>query len=535
MTKEERTEKWFEEVPEAKKLSLEERRKICSCVARENVVIFIVLLAAEFVAVYLWTGGIIFDRMAEAANQLAVNSHGTRQYKILALFGVMLYLPFFVIPLTMGLVYRKRRLKTLAKRACSAGETSSASDISQAGASYHDAKGDEMKGNEAPETIEENSGNEWLNQWERIRHRFDCKTDLESYFRKKKIGEAGMDVLDLGMARFETGRIIACDPCIDLDGAKPYLQTIPSGIYPVRIAVCNSDGSGIRYACAKVEVSGKKPARYELAMTGDEKLTSENDGGQEEGFFGFGVDCGLACIADVATQRAFNRYWKERWDRDHSIDPFNDLFCDLLEESYKQYPKYQSKTGDWFNWKVPGTDCDLPVFASGWGDGVYPAYFGYDAAGKVTGVYIHFIDVEEDFADAKTEDSPEENHEGWTLEVDGEEQTAVTMTKIKEQLGAIRGGDADFMILKPSTPISVEDNDRMCHFVQICSDNGSEEYHFEVGTGSKGKNDGTLIYGKDHLKQEEVERLIQSLLDSNIVPELREWEIVLDLRSNGNI
>lgn len=91
------------------------------------------------------------------------------------------------------------------------------------------------------------------------------------------------------------------------------------------------------------------------------------------------------------------------------------------------------------------------------------------------------------------------------------------------------------MILKPSTPISVEDNDRMCHFVQICSDNGSEEYHFEVGTGSKGKNDGTLIYGKDHLKQEEAERLIQSLLDSNIVPELREWEIVLDLRSNGNI
>lgn len=44
-----------------------------------------------------------------------------------------------------------------------------------------------------------------------------------------------------------------------------------------------------------------------------------------------------------------------------------------------------------------------------------------------------------------------------------------------------------------------------------------------------------MIYGKDHLKQEEVERLIQSLLDSNIVPELREWEIVLDLRSNGNI
>ena len=37
------------------------------------------------------------------------------------------------------------------------------------------------------------------------------------------------------------------------------------------------------------------------------------------------------------------------------------------------------------------------IFASGWGDGVYPVYFGYDAQGEVCGVYIHFIDIAESY------------------------------------------------------------------------------------------------------------------------------------------
>ena len=37
---------------------------------------------------------------------------------------------------------------------------------------------------------------------------------------------------------------------------------------------------------------------------------------------------------------------------------------------------------------------DRPIFASGWGDGYYPVYFGYDAKGEVCAVYVRFIDIE---------------------------------------------------------------------------------------------------------------------------------------------
>ena len=42
---------------------------------------------------------------------------------------------------------------------------------------------------------------------------------------------------------------------------------------------------------------------------------------------------------------------------------------------------------------MPGTERNLAAFTSGWGDGVYPVYFGYDAQGKVCGVYVHLIDI----------------------------------------------------------------------------------------------------------------------------------------------
>ena len=39
----------------------------------------------------------------------------------------------------------------------------------------------------------------------------------------------------------------------------------------------------------------------------------------------------------------------------------------------------------------------ISIFASGWGDGYYPVYFGYDAKGEVCAVYVQFIDIEDSY------------------------------------------------------------------------------------------------------------------------------------------
>ena len=237
---------------------------------------------------------------------------------------------------------------------------------------------------------------EWLNKYESMKEKLACKTDLDAYFAEKVIGSMEVDVLDIGSVHFPTGTIFACDPLVELEDTLPFLQTIPSGTYPVKICVVPSEKYGDRYACIKVVVSQEKPVRYELGMVGNENLDEEVG---EDDYFGFGVDAGMGCIADIQTQMAFKEYWARRLEEDPDIDPYNDLFCDLLEENAKAHPKYQLSHGDWLNWTVPDTDCSLPIFSSGWGDGYYPVYFGYNAKSEVCAVYVRFIDIEASYGE----------------------------------------------------------------------------------------------------------------------------------------
>ena len=232
---------------------------------------------------------------------------------------------------------------------------------------------------------------EWMGKYEEMKDKLASWIDLDIYFTEKKIGDTDVDTMDIGTVSFPTGRILACDPLIELEDRPTYIQAVPPGTYPVTICVMPSERYGDRYACVKVTVSDAKPVRYDLAMVGDEDLSEEMGEGD---YFGFVVDAGMGCITDAAAQEAFREYWERRLEEDEDIDPYNDLFCDLLEESYNENPRYQREGGDWVNWTVPGTDLSIPIFASGWGDGVYPCYFGFDSDGNVCGVYILFINIE---------------------------------------------------------------------------------------------------------------------------------------------
>ena len=237
---------------------------------------------------------------------------------------------------------------------------------------------------------------EWLSKYESKKELLRCKIDLDAYFTENKIGKINLDVLNLGKVSFPIGKIIACDPLIELEDAPAYMQNIPPGNYNVDISVALSEKFGDRYSCVKVSINDNKPAYYDLGVIGNEDLDEELE---DDEYFGFCVDAGMGCILDESTQAAFKEYWEQRCEKEEGIDPYNDLFSDLLEESYDKYPKYQREGGDWLNWKVPETELNIPIFASGWGDGVYPVYFGYDDNDEICGVYILFIDVTDDIFD----------------------------------------------------------------------------------------------------------------------------------------
>ena len=118
------------------------------------------------------------------------------------------------------------------------------------------------------------------------------------------------------------------------------------------------------------------------------------DEAAEDEYYGFGVDAGMGCVADKKSQDKYIKYWNKLEEDGEADDPYDDIFEELLAESAQQFPKYQRTGGDWANWTIPGTELNIPIFASGWGDGYYPCYFGYDKEEELCGFYIFFIDIE---------------------------------------------------------------------------------------------------------------------------------------------
>ena len=235
----------------------------------------------------------------------------------------------------------------------------------------------------------------WQEMYERNKDKFRCKINLESYFIEKKIGKMKVDTLEIGEVNLPTGEILACDPLVELGEVRTYLQKTPIGKFPVKIAVVLSEDYGDRYACVKVEFNKNKPIVYELAVTGNEEGMDE---AKEDEYYGFGVDAGMGCVADKKAQEEYSKYWK-KLEEEGADNPYDDIFEELLEDSFKKFPKYQRDGGDWANFIIPNSDLNIPVFASGWGDGYYPCYFGYDEKGELCGFYIHFIDIEREYSD----------------------------------------------------------------------------------------------------------------------------------------
>lgn len=226
-----------------------------------------------------------------------------------------------------------------------------------------------------------------MQKYEEVKNLLVCPTDLESYFTENEIAGQQIETMEIGNVSLPSGKVVVRDPLVSLDGNQsPYFVQAPKGDFPVTISVVKSEDWGDRYTVVKVEFTKEKPVVYREALVGIEELEDVT----EDDYFGFGVDAGLGCITDKEVLSFVDKFVDET-DVDNLYD---DYFAGLFEQSYKDNPNNQRDAGDWINWKVPNTDYQIPMFASGFGDGTYPVYFAYDANDEICGLYIQFIDIE---------------------------------------------------------------------------------------------------------------------------------------------
>ncbi len=158
----------------------------------------------------------------------------------------------------------------------------------------------------------------------------------------------------LGNLVITSGKIVACDPYYCVDTEPFAAQQIPTGQYPVIVSIAHLENSDQRIAYAAILFGDTLPVSWRFAAPSGEDET-----------YGYCVDSGTGCFMDVDAVNAFAPIC-EPYDVD--TDP-------LLAQMSRQY----TNTWGWANLCMnQETGTNIIAFSSGWGDGGYSSYFGYD-------------------------------------------------------------------------------------------------------------------------------------------------------------
>lgn len=177
-----------------------------------------------------------------------------------------------------------------------------------------------------------------------------------------------------------TGKIVGCDPLAMADSAQAFTVTVPPGIYRLTAWVAVIAGHGKqerdrRVAALQLTIRPEQAVRWDLALTEDQDPAELGD----DEFFGYGVDAGTGTLADLAAIQAL-----AEWDFDRLDDVF--IPAQLPE---KPVPGAIVAVTDEAN------GGNVATVSSGWGDGCYPTFIGYTAAGEPACFVTDFMVVPE--------------------------------------------------------------------------------------------------------------------------------------------
>ena len=218
--------------------------------------------------------------------------------------------------------------------------------------------------------------------------KYICQDKVDpAKIRRQFVKEGNRFVVTVGKVSCPSGRLVVGDPLAYLwrdEAAQDVLaDTVAPGEYPVNVSIYRSNYLGPRICTAQLKITDKEPVRYELVKAAHRKLV------------GVPVDTGTAAFVDEVVLEAYQQFI-DKW---HAENPdgnhYDDYFQALYAASYEKLPEWQREGGDFLAWTVPGTDYQIPFFSTGFGDGFYSMFWGYDEAGEICELIVPFADADD--------------------------------------------------------------------------------------------------------------------------------------------
>lgn len=199
--------------------------------------------------------------------------------------------------------------------------------------------------------------------------------------------------LTVGQVDITSGKVVVADPLCYMYGEHiiaPVLKRgIPNGTYPAEVALFRNELAGIRMCTARLKIKDTQAVRYELAESEEETAAAKLKDGV---MHGFPVDAGMMCFIDAKAAENFNSFLDNWHKLNKGKNHYDDYFAAFFAESYKNLPQFQREGGDFIGWTNPDTNEQMIMIASGFGDGFYRSFWGFDEAGGICELIVPMVD-----------------------------------------------------------------------------------------------------------------------------------------------
>ena len=192
-----------------------------------------------------------------------------------------------------------------------------------------------------------------------------------------------------GQIKLSTGQVVCTDPMYR-ELALPQSWTVDKGQYPVYLYIGLEDDFAGRVAYAELVIKDEIPKYWEMSLISD-KLLKDSFERKMNGMYP--VENGLSCFSDFETFKIYEQEIKDFYQLHKDGNYYNDI----LEKHFKENSSISksSRGEDWINYKPAKANGNIIMFGSGYGDGLYPRYVGYDKDGQVVKLVTDFIQLKD--------------------------------------------------------------------------------------------------------------------------------------------
>lgn len=205
--------------------------------------------------------------------------------------------------------------------------------------------------------------------------------DIKKLFDKDFVESPLIETFEAGNIVLTSGKLVASDPLITSE-MPPFMTDFPIGEFPVLVH------KEIESNCiAYVEMVFKKAeiATWKLATSDGQNMTELEEGE----IYGFPVESGMGCLMDFETQE--NLILLEQ----HLFKRKGDEFMGIYEEFFHEHFFQEEGAVNQFSFLKPHEEKpgNLFAFETGYGEGFYASYIGFDKNEIPVKVVCEFIEI----------------------------------------------------------------------------------------------------------------------------------------------